>query len=347
MKLIFIVYNELSKILMLLQVCISRDQLAVATFVCVECNDKLCQLCRDRHLNQATFKHHTVKLIHKCALCAKHGGKSKQYFCTVCRDLLCSVCTLNFLHVDHNIVSIDEFLKPKIAEAEGRLIEVTTQLKILSENVDALRHLTLRLQQMYYDVSKEVTETSITNLLKQKLLIVLGEHKSAAIRNISIEENRVQRRRRKLDVIHSKLTSFINAQNQESVVHLFSRMKAIAHSLSKTKSRLCKIMEIRFVPLVLNDGTVSGHLEQCAVIDPFAWSRNSIPRTNLPVVTLATKAENGTEDERTGDFMKRLLPFDEKLKKSNEKLYDAAEENPILFLACDDKKNQSAAETEA
>lgn len=76
------------------------QQLSVpAFFHCIQCCMCFCEACNDRHSQNLIFaSHHVMHLAESHALevlfCRSHKEHQVKYFCTTCKQMLCTICTM-------------------------------------------------------------------------------------------------------------------------------------------------------------------------------------------------------------------------------------------------------------
>jgi tripartite motif-containing protein 2/3 len=120
------------------QLCVSR----IASHRCMECDESMCDQCRDIHLRSKLSRDHKVAPLSRSAAsdilsCCDHLGETCNYYDFYCDKFICAVCAANN-HKDHRF----ETLVEAAAEYRGQLEVLSTATsKCASDIEESLRRI--------------------------------------------------------------------------------------------------------------------------------------------------------------------------------------------------------------
>ena len=153
------------------------DKHGSAEFICTDCGDFLCAMCRNAHAYTRQTRNHTVKTL--CEFndvdkledmeknCKLHQGESFQLFCTYCLEIICSICH-DENHSDHRVLEISktnvEFIKFIETEREK---DETNRVKYVEE-IAKLRNFFDLLAKKQKTTALQVKTTFFDNLKNLK-----------------------------------------------------------------------------------------------------------------------------------------------------------------------------------
>ncbi|XP_025114405.1 E3 ubiquitin-protein ligase TRIM33-like isoform X2 [Pomacea canaliculata] len=138
--------------------CVCED--VRADFICMQCQVMLCTTCKKAHKKLPVSRSHDVESVStvtperlaasRPALCADHGDKHAEFFCSEHRLAVCSACK----STKHKVCLETNYLDDEIKSVQNSLTDITKNLVEAEQKLEqAIGQLTSRLQEV--DVSEQ------------------------------------------------------------------------------------------------------------------------------------------------------------------------------------------------
>ncbi|XP_033101686.1 E3 ubiquitin-protein ligase TRIM56-like [Anneissia japonica] len=186
-------------------VCTSCDD-EEASFRCNECDDFLCDGCREAHSRVRVTRNH--KILSICDIrngqydvelvtrmgseeCPRHDGESLRFFCKTCDYLICRDCLLcdNHLKGNHECVCVKEVVNSSKEEVNSALEEVQQKKKELVIASEAVESLLDDIERMVCEAESRVNMDAVQSIRnmeddRERLLRQIRSKKSDHVRDL-------------------------------------------------------------------------------------------------------------------------------------------------------------------
>ena len=165
---------------------------------CVECNEFICDRCKDIHLNVQTNIQHQIidikslfqdvqpKIITDNIPCTEHRTKMTCLFCRTCDHLVCVDC-VSYKHNKHNFEPIEKIIPEKLNELKGAEARYSKDLTLCQAKVNEF--------QISETKFESLCDESITTIKKREKQLIDGitKHSQKLQNEIELERKTVKK----------------------------------------------------------------------------------------------------------------------------------------------------------
>ena len=255
------------------EACGRSDDSGKAVAFCIDCDEYLCQTCKDLHGKRRKTADHklvtsgdrfnktneskTASIFNQQMPCPLHKGYSLEVYCKKCEKLICKNC-MDFEHYEHRKECI---LLEKVAEQE--MESLRSNLGTCKGSVASLDRAIAQCKQTMQKVEtrKKQVDTAINTSLEKVRTALLAQNEEIRLRKITGLEAQVQEFQRIRDGL-SHASSMITAAQSHSPAQQLSTKKTLSERAEELKKRFAVMKLVpsendTFTTLVASPDTVS------------------------------------------------------------------------------------------
>jgi hypothetical protein len=243
-------------------VCKSESRTNAASFHCIQCYMFFCPQCISKHESNAIFSdHHVVSLADVNAadtlFCKAHREHSVRYFCKVCTQLLCVICTISHdpAHkpepLEKGIVQkYRQELQQSLKIIRTKLSEVNSKSKYL-EVVKQAQQVALNEVQT---TIRQRTEELVVSIKRQEshLLAEVQQRMDAKMKEYGLENlDQMRLKKCEFEGLFNEVQAIIDGTPQQCLLHyekLVSHIQNIMQSSMPAVKKDGNISIVKFVP---------------------------------------------------------------------------------------------------
>ena len=91
--------------------CLTAGKQVKVSHSCEKCNIAMCETCTQTHEERFGGTHKIKIYSYKIPRCQEHDSDNIQFYCEICRELICALCVFHGLHTSHDIIHVKEWMK--------------------------------------------------------------------------------------------------------------------------------------------------------------------------------------------------------------------------------------------
>ena len=227
----------------------NADKHGNGEFMCIDCGDILCAMCRKAHDYTRLTRHHTIKKLSEynkavdstqqqehdtTIICSFHHNEPIKFYCKYCLEIICAIC-YDENHRNHKVIGLEEANEDlSTFIANGKLKDENDRVKYIAE-IEKLRSLQVKTQEV---TDPEVKKTFLDQAISLKAMCdeiitryeFIGNDILLTIRKKSTEifEDEIAKFEKKLNKINSRIfRSSLILNKTSSVVNRAELVKQI------------------------------------------------------------------------------------------------------------------------
>ena len=194
-----------------------------AKYHCSQCDINMCENCEINH--KIRFKEsHELSLIQKtCTSKCNNHGEPFKYYCIDCLEMVCPICVLYDVHMDHKIKPIEEYCE----EFKDSFPYLKTKLNEKYKEASDIYMKTKKCEDTRNEVCRQVEETcnslkSLVDCTSSKLLSECSKY-SSKIKNSGEKAGKIKKQLK--DIL-----SFLNKNENPPVADIVSLLENILYT---------------------------------------------------------------------------------------------------------------------
>ena len=254
--------------------CGRSDDSGRAVAFCIDCDEFLCKICKDRHPKRGKTADHIVvtagerlsktnedntasKFPQQKMPCPLHKGYNLEVYCKKCEKLICKNC-MDFKHKKHRDECdlVEEVAKQEMESLRSSLGNCNGAVASLDKAIAQCKQTMQKVE-----TRKTVVDTAINDSLEKVRTALLAQNEAIRLRKITGLEAQVREFQRIRDGL-SHASSMITAAHSHSPAQQLSTKKALSEKAAELNRefgglKLVPSVSDTFTTLVASPGTVS------------------------------------------------------------------------------------------
>ena len=254
--------------------CGRSDDSGRAVAFCIDCDEFLCKICKDRHPKRGKTADHIVitagerlsktnegnttsKFPQQNMSCPLHKGYSLEVYCKKCEKLICKNC-MDFKHYEHRKECnlLEEVAKQEMESLRSSLGNCNGAVASLDKAIAQCKQTMQKVE-----TRKTAVDTAINTSLEKVRTALLAQNEAIRLRKITGLEAQVQEFQRIRDGL-SHAFSMITAAQSHSPAQQLSTKKALSERAAELKKEFGGLKVVpsesdTFTTLVASPDTVS------------------------------------------------------------------------------------------
>jgi len=181
-------------------------EVKVATVYCVECQQKLCQACKEEHKKfRITSRHKIVELGSESlslklpfSTCEKHVDKYLEIFCFDCKLAICMICHIN-THNKHKCSGVNEiagvFQEQMASDVMGKMTDGVSQCREILAKIEKEKNdFTEQIAKAEMEISEKAEQLKrMIDVHKAKLVEELSSMKQKRMKWVESLREKIER----------------------------------------------------------------------------------------------------------------------------------------------------------